>query len=428
MQKIQIPPRTSWNPIDEALYGPDDLYSVPKEKADPLRFKAIRFSFTYHYTHNPFYNNFCKYRNVKPTDLKTFADFEKIPLIPDVIFKGYPEPAKFIAWLRGISTDEITYPSMKSSSYGEIITRLNDYGVHVLFSSGSSGKCTFVPRDDLTIERSDQWRRNCLTNFQKFDLASSALWFGPKLTDTNWVLGFNVGADFKYFKEVIMTEDYKVTPEGMMTVMGDGKPRGPSTPDHTRSLQIIEQLHERQVGVVITIMPFILSTLLTYLENEGKTLNLGNKWRITTGGGWKKSADVKIRQEDLFNKVEQVLGIPSQNCRDLYGLSESSVPFPGCEGGYYHIPHTFLHPYVLDADLTPLGFEQHGRFAFIDTLANACPGFIITGDRVKLLETCPSCSRPGPVLVPPITRMPGVEDRGCANVVRNLMASEADQA
>ena len=73
----------------------------------------------------------------------------------------------------------------------------------------------------------------------------------------------------------------------------------------------------------------------------------------------------------------------------------------------------------------PLNFEELGRFAFIDTLSHAYPAYIITGDRVKLLETCPFCDRSGPVISPPVTRMPGVEDRGCSNVMRRFMAEMA---
>jgi hypothetical protein len=131
-----------------------------------------------------------------------------------------------------------------------------------------------------------------------------------------------------------------------------------------------------------------------------------------------------ISQEALWQRVERVLGILMENCRDLYGMSESTVPFPSCEGHYYHIPPTIYHPFVLDEELEPMPMGKTGRFAFIDSLAHSYPGFIVTGDRVTMLKTCPSCDRKGPVIQPPVTRMPGVEDRGCANVIRRLMAEE----
>jgi len=106
-------------------------------------------------------------------------------------------------------------------------------------------------------------------------------------------------------------------------------------------------------------------------------------------------------------------------------MAESVVPYVECEGHYYHTGNTLLHPLVLDDELEPLGYGKDGRFAFIDTLPHAYPGCIISGDKVKLLESCPSCNRPGPVISPSVGRMPGAEDAGCAAMVRKLMEEEA---
>ncbi|UCD14549.1 MAG: hypothetical protein JSW60_03775, partial [Thermoplasmatales archaeon] len=94
-----------------------------------------------------------------------------------------------------------------------------------------------------------------------------------------------------------------------------------------------------------------------------------------------------------------------------------------CEGHYKHVPPTII-PLVLDEDLNPIGYNQFGRFAFIDPIPYSYPGFIITGDRVKIMEHCPVCEREGPVLDIEVTRLPGVEGRGCAAVMADLMQQE----
>jgi hypothetical protein len=66
-------------------------------------------------------------------------------------------------------------------------------------------------------------------------------------------------------------------------------------------------------------------------------------------------------------------------------------------------------------------------FAFIDPLPDSYPGFIITGDRVKILERCPKCQREGPVLDVEVTRMPGSEGRGCAAVMAELMQQDGEE-
>lgn len=44
----------------------------------------------------------------------------------------------------------------------------------------------------------------------------------------------------------------------------------------------------------------------------------------------------------------------------------------------------------------------------------------MTGDQVRLLEHCPVCDRPGPVLDRVIKRMPSEDMRGCAEEVRRV--------
>jgi hypothetical protein len=51
-----IPPRNTWNPADEALYKPVDLYQVRPDEAQDMQLKAIKYTFTHHYNYNSFYH------------------------------------------------------------------------------------------------------------------------------------------------------------------------------------------------------------------------------------------------------------------------------------------------------------------------------------------------------------------------------------
>jgi len=82
---------------------------------------------------------------------------------------------------------------------------------------------------------------------------------------------------------------------------------------------------------------------------------------------------------------------------------------------------------VLDEEMEPLGFGETGRFAFLDPAGYGYPGFIITGDRVKLLEECPKCGKSGIVIESEVTRMKGAEGKGCGNLMRDLMAKKFNQ-
>jgi len=94
------------------------------------------------------------------------------------------------------------------------------------------------------------------------------------------------------------------------------------------------------------------------------------------------------------------------------------------EGHYLHAPYSYFKPLVLDKEFHPVGYGEWGRFAFLDAAAFSYPGFIITGDKVKLLERCPVCDRSGPVLEPEVKRAQGEEIRGCAEEMRKMLSSD----
>jgi len=123
--------------------------------------------------------------------------------------------------------------------------------------------------------------------------------------------------------------------------------------------------------------------------------------------------------------VKKTLGIPENFCLDIYGMVEGNGWMVHCpEGHFLHAPYTYYKPLVVDDELKPVGYEEWGRFAFLDATAYSYPGFIVSGDKVRLLERCPVCDRPGPVLDPEIKRAKGEEIRGCGEEVRRMLSTE----
>ena len=162
--------------------------------------------------------------------------------------------------------------------------------------------------------------------------------------------------------------------------------------------------------------------MMNTLQREGQSFDFGERGLICTGGGWKGHMNARISQADFTKQVQDVLGIPKTHCTDGYSMTELNEAFHTCpEGHYRHVPLTHLKPFVLDNSFTPVGYGEWGRFAFLDALANSYPGFFITGDEVRMLEQCPVCDRPGPVLDPEIKRAKGVEIRSCAETFRRAI-------
>ncbi|MEA2055962.1 MAG: hypothetical protein U9O49_03930, partial [Candidatus Thermoplasmatota archaeon] len=185
--------------------------------------------------------------------------------------------------------------------------------------------------------------------------------------------------------------------------------------------------HERHKDRKITLIgaPWILYMVLKKLEADGRTFDFSGRGAVGTGGGWKVQEAKRTSTADFRKKVQNTLGINQEHCLDIYGMVEGNGWMVQCpEGHYLHIPHSHYHPMVLDEEFKPVAYGESGRFAYLDGSTFSYPGFIITGDKVRLLEHCPVCDRPGPVLEPEVTRAVGQEMRGCAEEMRKMMSKD----
>lgn len=439
-----IPPQSSWTQVDEALYGVEDLFRVDKSKAENLRFEALRHSFEHHYELNAFYRQYCRGEGVSPAEIGEPSDLARIPLIPDTFFKDHPLAAGFFGWLQRIATGPVPDIDLKgaNASFDDVIEALQERDFTVTFTSGTSGKFSFFPRDALTWMR-QQYSYACGVAEilgSHYDSGLAVLILAPNPEKTHLFLGRVTGFAYGTLFDrdnVIPMVDRKLTTDAVR--IATGRTKGVKEWAMARVMRLAQRrtvatLAGRLEGyaaggrkALVVGPPAALSAVLSTLQERGKRLALGNNGFVLTGGGWKVMVDSAIPEQEFRGWIERILGVPDEHCRDLYGMSECSSPFPACEGHYKHVPHTVIYPFVLDDDLKPLGYAEYGRFAFLDALPNSYPGFIITGDRVRMLESCPVCDRKGPVIEPDICRIGGVEDRGCGGILRQLVGKGMPQ-
>lgn len=431
-----IPPQP-WSPIDEALYRPDNLFDMPLKEANELRLKALRHSFRHHYENNPFYRTFCQDNNVTPDNIKTLDDLAKIPLIPDRFFKDYPSGKDFARWLATLYTGQLPPVTVKGSnpSYDDVINALNGAGMHIAYSSGTSGRHTFIPRDQKTFNASEYAIAKAAITmvypFWEYDMHGYLMMPNPK--KTNVYAGKVCTMFFDVIRNVGVAIDRDIPADLIQQAMSGGiKSKliqyGIKRANKKMVQRMVRWLEEREksgkkVGLVG--LPFILHSVLNHLEEEGMAFDFGERGAVITGGGWKIYEGQRMPVEEFRKRVGDLLGIPDHLCLDLYGMVEGNGWMVHCpEGHYLHVPYSYFQPLVLDEDYQPMGYNEWGRFAFLDPLAESYPGFIISGDQVRLLENCPVCDRPGPVLEPEIKRARGEEMRGCAEEMRRVLSMD----
>jgi hypothetical protein len=434
-----FPPKEVWTPADDAIYKPDDLFRIPLKEGYEMQFKSIKHTFTYQYNNNKVYQKFCNDHHFTPSDLHTSDDLEKIPLIPDSFYKDYPAGRDFALWLGNIFTGtlpRIVIPQ-QHPTYDEVINAFNQAGMGVAYSSGTSGRHTFIPRDRRTYYTSEYAAAKSVISMVyplwTHELHGYLLMPNPK--KTNVYAGKVCYVYFDAITDVKVAIDREITTELIqMTMTGQKGIKSTLVKYFAKreSNKMIDEIirwleyHEKtKEKIAIVGAPFILSFVMEKLQKEGRGFDFGERGGVATGGGWKAYEGVRVPVVEFRKQVEKVLGIPQKFCVDVYGMVEGNGWLVHCpEGHYLHSPYSYYKPLVLDNEFKPVGYGEWGRFAFLDAAAFSYPGFVTSGDKVRMLEHCPVCDRPGPVLEPEIKRAAGEEIRGCAEEVRRMLSAD----
>lgn len=423
-------------PNEEGIFKPLDIYNVPEKEANEYKFKSIKYAFKHHYENNSFYKKFCKENNVTPDDIKSIDDFKKIPLIPDKFFKTYPSGNEFAMWLATVYTGDL--PDIvinKNDDYEKIINKFNKAGLVISYSSGTSGRHTFIPRDKRTFYDSEYAiAKSVITMiypFWEYDMYGYVLM--PNPLKTNVFAGKVCSVYFDAIKEVQVALDREITADLIQAAMQNNlKGRIIRYAMQRENKKMIERIikwlrerHKNKDKISFVGAPFILYFVMEELAKNGETMDFGENGAVATGGGWKIYEDKRLPVEKFRKMVEETLGIPPENCLDLYGMVEGNGWMVHCpEGHYLHLPTTYYHVRVLDENGEDVDYGEKGRFAFLDGLAMSYPGFIISGDEVRMHERCPACERSSPVLEPEVKRAAGAEMRGCAEEMRRILSMD----
>jgi hypothetical protein len=437
--KKYIPSQEVWTPVDDALYTPVDLFRIPLKDAAEMQWKSILYAFSYHYNNNSVYQHFCKERGVSPSDIKTVDDLVKIPLIPDGFFKDYPMGRDFALWLGNIFTGSLPRIVIKQQnpSFDEVINTFNEAGMAVAYSSGTSGRHTFIPRDQRTFFASEYAIAKSVISmiYPLWEYNMSGYLLMPNPKKTNVYAGKVCTVYFDIIHDVKVAIDRDITTELIQMTMSGQKGVKTRVVKYFVKRESEKMIHEiirwleyhekTKEKIALVGAPFILSFVMKKLEKEGRGFDFGERGGVGTGGGWKAYEGSRVPTMEFRKQVEKVLGIPPKFCLDIYGMVEGNGWMVHCpEGHYLHAPYSYYKPLVLDAEFKPVGYGEWGRFAFLDATAFSYPGFIISGDRVRMLEHCPVCDRPGPVLEPEIQRADGEEIRGCAEEMRRMLSAD----
>ncbi|MBI2889829.1 MAG: hypothetical protein HYY13_03485 [Nitrospirae bacterium] len=364
----------------------------------------------------------------------------------DDVFKSYnPEWmdlkdfGAMTRWLGEIYHERLEAPHDGLGTVGDWVAYLETCGVQVLFSSGTSGLFSFVPRDEYT------WNSlmNNSFNYLSFMLLEKGFVMGQEFSA--FVLGFRGGRlgiqlvgqlIGNFAAESHFLYETEIIPDAIRILR-----RGPKDEQEMKLLlrfkdltvdreeENYRRLMDAMAGtaatgrsVVLFGAPFQVKKMCELVLASGRKVSLPPQSMIVFGGGWKSFEGEKIERDVLVRMIGNTFGVPKDLIMEGYSMSEMNGAFLRCTGDRYHLP-PLIEPVILDESLSPMaGRDLRGIFGFLDPFAVSYPGFIISGDLVHLVdEACP-CGLSGPALVGEVTRAPGREVKGCGGVMATVRA------
>lgn len=440
------------------------------EYARRRRQRALLLAHDHYRAHVPAYRRLAHQERIGALD--TLAPIIERMMSTDDLFKSYRQQwldggdfAAMTGWIAELHHRPLQIDVAGVTTIDEWIERLEAVDVRPVYSSGTSGTFSFVPRDVASLARVRTASAGYLLPQLLYDRIGGPL----ERTLTRIAARLLAPVPFERLLRAISPRsydgvflDFRHGRTGMQAIGREAAPvfrrrcflydsdlsaatlrslaRGPRT---ARDREQLERLHTETIvnreanfnrvldrmrdsvadgrKVFIFGVPFQLKDLCEHALRSGRDVRLRDGSMVLFGGGWKSYTGERIPRSELMQLVHDALGIPEVRVIEGYSMTEINVMMVRCVHGRFHIP-PIVEPVVFDEALSPLqGDDLRGTIGFLDPLATAYPGFVISGDAVRMVDGACPCGLVGPA-VTEIGRAARREVKGCGGVMASLRA------
>ena len=330
----------------EKLFKYNKIYD--HKGSEKLFIDAMKESIEHHQTHCKFYNELLLNRNFDIKNIREISDLASIPAIP----------ADFFKYHKVLSVDS------------------SNIEIHAT-SSGTLGQKSQIFLDKSSLKLGTKMIMKAM-KYHKF----------ISIIPTNYLLlGYEPkeGNDMGNVKVLLGMTRFAPAKEKVFALrtVGDNYQI-----DYFGIQSALKRFERQRLPVRIFGFPSYLYRMLKMIKDSNiKPLKLNKNSLVFTGGGWKKYNDQKINKLELYKMVQELLGIPVENCRDFYSAVEHSVAYPECKNHHMHVP-IWSRVVIRDVKtLEPVGYDKQGFLNFISPLVSSMPiSSIIMGDMAVLRD------------------------------------------
>ncbi len=402
------------NPAAWTYRSWDDLMSIEREEREKLQLEAVRISFH-------------RLRDRIPA-LKKLADrqgVDTIDRIEDIlpvcfdhrVLKNYPiqiienrDFPKLTQWLGKLTAHDLSQVDLTGlTTIEEWLGRLEAFGMLVTYSSGTTGKLSFVPRSydefgpwkfhyyNVTQAASgvNCWDNHLPTFFPGYrggyqTMLKMMTLFNREMAggDANYYTLYDthIPADLMALSGRLQSAEDKgeiaslgLDPallEQRQAMLAQGRSREADLEEWFGKL--IRQFKGQRVKIGGTFSD--LYRVAKAGLDKGMLCEFAPGSVLMGGGGMKGYKDAP---DDWEDQITTFFGIPRMG--NQYGFSECIGNAPLCEAGYFHLP-PYSVPLLMDPDGNCLPREgvQKGRFVLVDPIPQSYWGGFTSGDEVTI--------------------------------------------
>jgi len=215
--------------------------------------------------------------------------------------------------------------------HDDVIEQFNQKGVSIMFTSGTSGRFSFIPRNTGSWDRLKYNAIRSIVELMDYDPNDSVILLIPDPRQTNLTIACLFGIAFDLYKPEninIALEDTKITTKFLRMQRADAigirekikaKAIAKLSPivqkkSDLRMISFLEKFEKEGKRVNIAGPPFWLNRIMERMKAEGRTVKLPDS-QVLTGGGWKaKKFSVRKSRKFLeFLKIDIMMFMPCLN-------------------------------------------------------------------------------------------------------------------
>jgi hypothetical protein len=429
------------------LIDAPNAFDRPASELEPLQLEATRELFAERRTQIPVLRR--RAEDMGVDEIGCLDDV--VPLLfAHTVYKSYPPSfiengrwAGMLQWLQSLSVRETTGVDVSGvTDADDWIARLEAAGHHILATSGTSGKMSFLnhaPKD--RVRKLRHWRNALGWPYLRPNQDRPFYSLGPSAGPSSVIEAARIGAElwappgdahFLTDEPLRIAEiaagvamrrrmgDGSATPGEIGQFEADANARGRRMAGAVREMadEILDRRHEPMV------LTGLWSQHLAIIERaRARSIpddDFHPKTVVAAGGGVKGISlppDYRETVDAFYGDVVRTSG---------YGMTEMAQMMVRCEARRYHRAPGLvmllldrMGERLLTAEDAVDG-RCEGRFGFLDLSFEGRWGGMISGDKVTVdFGRCP-CGREGPTILDSITRWsePGVDDHiGCAGTI-----------